>query len=298
MGHIDVLYVDPAATAGDSPLRELAGTPDISVSRADSLADAKAVLDDRVLDCVVTEYDLPDGTGLELIAALRERAPDTGAILVTAASPARITEESGPHHVAEFVPKTGAEVGTRVVQLVEQTAAGRSQTAYPLPPDERARLDALATIDFDDELLCGAIERVTTLATDHFGVAQSSVNVVAERTQVFLADETLEPTSREDSACTYTILDDGVTVIEDIASDPRFSDNELVAESGVRFYAGATLATREGHPVGTLCVYDEEPRVFGEADRAYLALLAADVMDWLEVVREPAARTVGDGGRP
>lgn len=300
MGDVTVLYVDPDATAGTSPLRELVADPAIEVYRETSLADARAVLDSTVVDCVVTEYDLPDGTGVELVATLRAVAPDTGAILVTDAPPARIAAESTGGPVAEFVPKGVPEVGPRVVQLVKHTAASRSQTSYPLPPEERARLATLSTIDLDDELLGRAVKRVTELAAEHFVVPQSSVNIISERTQEFLASTggELEPTPREDSACTYTILDDGVSVIEDVAADPRFTDVEGVEESGVRFYAGATLTTREGHAVGTLCVYDDEPRVFGEADRAYLSLLADEVADWLEVAREPVAgpeRGLGEG---
>lgn len=293
MGDIEVLYVDPEATAGTSPLRELVADPAIEVYRETSVADAAATLRERVVDCVVTEYDLPDGTGVELVATLREVAPDTGAILVTDESPALIAEESPGGPVAEFVPKSVPEVGARVVQLVKHTATSRSQTSYPLPPDERARLDALATINLNDELLGRAVQRVTELATEHFAVPQSSVNIITERTQEFLASAggEFEPTPREDSACTYTILDDGVSVIEDIAADPRFPD--VTDDTAIRFYAGASLTTREGHPVGTLCVYDDEPRVFGEADRAYLSLLAAEVMDWLEVARAP--QTVNDG---
>jgi len=287
VGDITVLYVDPDATAGTSPLRELVADPAIEVSRETSVADAVTVLESTAVDCVVTAYDLPDGTGVELVTALRAVAPDTGAVLVTDASPARVAAESPDGPLTEFVPGGVPDVGDRVVQLVKHTAANRSQTSYPLPPDERARLDALATIDLDDERLVRAVQRVSELAATHFAVPQSSVNIISERTQTFLASAggEFEPTPREDSACTYTILDDGVSVIEDIAADPRFPD-ATADESGIRFYAGATLTTREGHPVGTLCVYDDEPRVFGEPDRAYLSLLAAEVMDWLEVARE------------
>lgn len=287
MGEITVLYVDPDATAGTSPLRELVADPAIRVYRETSVADAVSVLESTAVDCVVTEFDLPDGTGVELVAALREVAPDTGAVLVTDAPPARIAEASPVGPVAEFVPRGVPDVGDRVRRLVKHTAANRSQTSYPLPPDEQARLAALATIDLDDELLRRAVQRVTELAATHFAVPRSSVNIISERTQQFLgsAGGQFEPSPREDSACTYTILDDGVSVIEDVAADPRFPDTTVDA-SGIRFYAGATLTTREGHPVGTLCVYDEEPRVFGEGDRTYLALLAAEVMDWLEVARE------------
>ena len=301
VGDISVLYVDPDATAGTPPLRELVADPAIEVARETTVADAVAALRERIVDCVVTEYDLADGTGMELVARLREIAPDTGAILVTEAAPARIAAESAGGPVADFVPKSVPDVGDRVVRLVKHTAANRSQTSYPLPADERARLDALAAIDLDDERLGRAVQRVTELAATHFAVPHSSVNVITERTQEFLASTggEFEPTPREESACTYTILDDGVSVIEDVAVDPRFPG--AADDPAIRFYAGATLTTREGHPVGTLCVYDDEPRPFGETDRAYLSLLAAEVTDWLEVARETGTESglgAGEGEPP
>jgi GAF domain-containing protein len=289
MAEVTTLYVDPNATASTSPLRDLIQDSDIKVYRETSVDEATAFLENNVVDCVVTEYDLPDGTGTELVSAIREIAPDTGTILVTDAPQAQISDGSSVSLVTEFVPKNASEVGPRVVQLVKSTAANRSQTSYPLPASEQARLKALETYDLDDERLVRAVQRITDLAADHFVVPQSSVNIVTERTQEFLActGASWETTAREESICTYTILREGVSVVEDTSTDPRFADNDNLDEEKIRFYAGATLTTGEGYPVGTLCVYDDEPRVFSEADRVYLSLLAAEVMDWLEVARQP-----------
>jgi len=297
MTDITALYVSPTASETSSPLRELTEEPDIDISRTASVAETTAFLEDTVVDCVVTEYPLPDGTGVDIVAHLRDVSPDTGVILV--ADTSRLTGDDSPRLVAEFVPKNSPEAGTRIVQLVKSTAANRSQTAYPLPANEQARLEVLASVDLDDERLRRAVQRITDLAVAHFEMSQSSVNIIVERTQDFLActGAAWESVPREDSACTYTMLHDGISVIEDTTSDPRFTDTEAIDEQAIRFYVSATLSTREGHPIGTLCLYDDEPHAFTEADEAFLSLLADEVMEWLDTARDNHDdATVSQGG--
>jgi predicted PurR-regulated permease PerM/GAF domain-containing protein len=75
---------------------------------------------------------------------------------------------------------------------------------------------------------------------------------------------------------------DEVLVSEDVTKDPRFADNPLVLEKGIRFYAGAPLRTSDGLVLGSLCIIDMEPRQFPEADRERLQAMADEVMAELE----------------
>lgn len=288
MPDITVLCVDPGEPDGSTPVDDLAEEANVEVLERDTIAGAKETLAERPVDCLVTEYDLPDGTGMELISHVREVDPDTGCILCTDADRDLVAAETKTGHVAEFVSKDAPTADTRIAQLVRTTAEHRSQTAYPLPQNEQERLEALETYDLDSELFLSAIQRIADLAAAHFDVSQSSVNIITERTQEFLAchGEDWESTSREKSVCAYTILSEGVTVVEDTQADPRFEGNEILDELGIRFYAGATLTTGEGLPIGTVCLYDEEVREFTDEDEEYLELLAAEAMDWIEVLRQ------------
>jgi GAF domain-containing protein len=82
---------------------------------------------------------------------------------------------------------------------------------------------------------------------------------------------------------------DEVLVCEDVTKDPRFADNPLILEKGIRFYAGAPLRTSDGVVLGSLCVIDMEPRQFSEADRDRLQAMADEVMAGLERTRGRAA---------
>jgi PAS domain S-box-containing protein len=79
-----------------------------------------------------------------------------------------------------------------------------------------------------------------------------------------------------------------VTVVPDLARDPRFRGNPLVTGNPpLRFYAGTLLETPEGLPLGTLCVLDREPRPAGlTPEQAFtLEALARQVMSQLELRR-------------
>lgn len=72
-----ILCVDP-----DRPLRteteRTLGDAGFEVAGTDSLADARERLDAvDSMECLITEQQLPDGTGLELIQYARETSPDT-----------------------------------------------------------------------------------------------------------------------------------------------------------------------------------------------------------------------------
>lgn len=297
MTDASVLCVDPGDSDGPTPAEGLADELNVEVIERETVAGAKETLDDRPVDCLVTEYDLPDGTGLELISYVREVDPDTGCVLCTDTDRDLIAAEAETDHVAEFVNKDSPSAKTRISQLVRTTAEHRSQTAYPIPQDEQERLAALEQYDLDSDLFLEAVQRIADLAAGHFGVAQSSVNVITERTQEFLAchGEEWDSTDREESLCAYTILSEGVTVVEDTAADPRFEGNEVLDELGVRFYAGATITTGEGLPIGTVCIYDDTVRSFTDDEEAYLELLAEEAMGWVEVLQQ--LRETGERAR-
>lgn len=295
-----ILVADPDRARRNATARAVRGTlDDVTVREADSLAAAREALgelgeDDRGaagVSAAVTEYDLGDGTGLDLAAHLRKVAPDAGCILYTATTD---IDTASFEEVVEYVPNTGGGGDTdQFAAALEAAVLDNSHAAYPLPEDEAGRLAALAAyVDGEtDDRAGAALDRVVDLAAAHFGVEVASVNLIREDEQDFLTVHGQEwaPTPRDASICTYTILEDRTMAVEDTAEDPRFADNDALREMGIHAYLGANLQTPAGHSIGSLCIYDDEPRSFSAADREYLATLADLVMDVL-------ALTSGEGG--
>ncbi|NIB98937.1 GAF domain-containing protein [Halobacterium sp. R2-5] len=290
-----ILCADPDAAARERTADALTDAG-FDVKHAGSLCAARDSLDGAAVDCLVTEYDLGDGTGLELAEDVRERSPDAACVLFTSAPLDEVDTDAFGSVVAEYVRKTGDDCG-ELVGLVEHALAFRSHTAYPLPDDEDARVAALEQYAVDPAELGGSLDRLTELATELFGADAAAVGLIDAHTEEFLACHgiTFDAMDREDTVCTYAILDDSVTVIEDVAEDPRFEDNEGLAAANIRFYASAPLVTPDGQAIGTFCVYDDEPRAFDERDRELLSMLGGEAMDQLTLRRR--IRDAQRGGR-
>jgi GAF domain-containing protein len=67
-------------------------------------------------------------------------------------------------------------------------------------------------------------------------------------------------------------------VVPDVLRDPRFAGNPVLAQRGIRFYAGTTLRDAQGHALGTLCVMDRQPRELGPQELALLEAMADELM--------------------
>lgn len=259
----------------------------VSVLDCETVAEARELIGSRPIDCVITAFELPDGTGLELFEIVRDCAPDTGCICYTETDPSVLRAETSAY-LGEYVDKRRSSAETRLLQLIEAATIGQSQTAYPIPPFEDERLATLAQLDLDSPHLDPRLDRLVNLASLHFDVPQASIHIISDHTLDFLACSGAEWESipRESSICTQTILTDRTMVVEDTFADPRFTENGLIREFGIRFYAGCPLVTDDGLPIGTLCLHDWTPRTFSETDKRILELLAAEVMDWLTLATD------------
>jgi PAS domain S-box-containing protein len=105
-----------------------------------------------------------------------------------------------------------------------------------------------------------------------------------EQTFRFTLGTTLTGTSKDISFCQHTIETDGVTVISDAREDERVKDSPLVTgPAQLRFYAGATLTTKDGYGIGTLCVVDHETKQLADYQVNALNVLSKQVVNLLEL---------------
>ncbi|MBL1377370.1 EAL domain-containing protein [Zobellella iuensis] len=142
---------------------------------------------------------------------------------------------------------------------------------------EAGRLQSLHDIQLLDTPPEERFDRLTRLARRLFDMPVVLVSLVDEKRQWFKSRQGLEveQTPREISFCTHAIEQNGVYVVGDTLADPAYSGNPLVTgEPGIRFYAGCPLRAPDGNKLGTLCLIDKVPRLFGEKDVALLADLA------------------------
>jgi PAS domain S-box-containing protein len=143
-------------------------------------------------------------------------------------------------------------------------------------------LDSPRETDFDD--LAG-------IAAELCGTPIAVVNLVDTDRQFFKAEVGLgvRETPLGTSFCGTAILSEDMMIIPDASLDARFAGNPLVTgEPRLRFYAGALLKSRDGPPIGTLCVLDYQPRELSEVQIRTLRILARQAMTQFELRRTMA----------
>jgi two-component sensor histidine kinase len=162
---------------------------------------------------------------------------------------------------------------------------------------EGYRLDALRRYGILDTPRESDFDEVVKVASAICGTPISVINLIDQGRQWFKAEVGLgvRETPLDSSICAHAILQPGLFIVPDTTLDRRFADNPLVTgDPHLRFYAGALLETPEGFPLGTVCVLDYKPRELDDTQKAFLRLMASQVMKLLELRRiavvEHAAR--------
>ena len=159
-----------------------------------------------------------------------------------------------------------------------------------IPADEDARIQALRSYAILDTPPAPSFDRLTRLAAHLFDVPIALVSLIDSERQWIKSRVGVDvcETSRDVSLCAYAILNSTLFVVPDAAADPRFADNPFVAgEFHLRLYAGASLRSREGRNLGTLCIIGLEPRSdLTPVERRLLRDLADLVTEALEAHRD------------
>ena len=150
--------------------------------------------------------------------------------------------------------------------------------AAPKPEGDDLRVEALRQLSILDTGADERFDRITRIAAKLLGVPIVAVSLVDEDRQWFKSIHGLDvsETGRDISFCGHAIYGgDGLFIVADARTDPRFADNPLVANApGIRFYAGGPVHTTAGQPVGTLCAIDTKPREFDAEQQQLLRDLA------------------------
>ena len=150
--------------------------------------------------------------------------------------------------------------------------------------DEEARLDALHKLNLLDTSSSESFDRITRMASQIFGLPISAVSLTDRDRQWFKSRVGVEHMSipRQKAPCARVAESTEVVLIPDLLADDCYRSS-ILADQGVRFYAGAPLVTRDGFGLGALCVLGLEPRTASPAEMAALNDLAQMVMSQIEL---------------
>jgi CheY-like chemotaxis protein len=167
----------------------------------------------------------------------------------------------------------------------------------PREHDERSRLEGLREFQILRTPAEGVFDDILRLATLICDTPIGKIGFV-DHQQVWLKAKIgleLDEIPRERSFSTSAILRSDILIVPDPLSDPKFANNLLVKDIGVRFFAGVPLITSNQHAIGTLSVMDRVPHLMTAEQIDSLHTLARRTMRELELrrTREAPARHEG-----
>lgn len=157
----------------------------------------------------------------------------------------------------------------------------------PVSSQHSAADEAIAAYDVLERPVGEDLRGLAELAALACDVPNAAVNLITREQQHQVATAGIDPSvcSREDSMCAVVLGDARVVVSPDAREDERFAGNPFVTGevAEVRFYASAPLVTPSGTTIGRLCVFDDVPHELTEKRAHVLEVLAARVVDVLEL---------------
>ncbi len=128
---ITVLHVDDEQDFADMTAAFLRRWDDrFEVLTATSAADGLAIADRESIDCIVSDYDMPDRTGVEFLRAVRERYGDVPFVLFTGRGSEEVASEAISAGVSDYLRKDGGTdqytvLANRIENVVSRSWAER-----------------------------------------------------------------------------------------------------------------------------------------------------------------------------
>jgi signal transduction histidine kinase len=155
----------------------------------------------------------------------------------------------------------------------------------PIPKNEMERLLSLAELDIDFTNINENFKDLTKLAAKIAGTEISQINLIDSYTQWTIAYQGLEgvQTSREETVCQYTLMEEEILEIKDLKKDIRFKDKPFVGlPLLLRYYMGLPLKADDGHNIGSLCVIDREEKDVSAEKVEMLKIIAGEIVKRLK----------------
>jgi predicted DNA binding protein/DNA-binding NarL/FixJ family response regulator len=115
-GDIRVLLVDDDERWGRVTAKHLAtGHDDLEITFRASVADGMDVLASSPIDCIVSDYQMPDRSGLDFLSAVRERFPDLPFLLLTGRGNEAVASAAIERDVTGYISKDATRSETPVL---------------------------------------------------------------------------------------------------------------------------------------------------------------------------------------
>jgi CheY-like chemotaxis protein len=246
----------------------------------------------RLPAAVVIEAEQSGTSGLAVLESLRsDPALGRTQLLVVGHSAAQpqidaVGLDTGMTRFIDGLPALPEAIEAAIRGAVEQPVPFETPPSFPFPDNEGQRLLALERSGLVDTPPEDSFDRLTWLAARSLDAPVALLTLLTPTRQWFKSRYGLDmvETPRGWAFCNYTILQKGIMVAENLATDQRFAENPAVSgELGFRFYAGCPVVDPDGFTLGSLCVIDTRPRTLDDTQKQILANLAALASDEIKL---------------
>ncbi|MHA0286135.1 GAF domain-containing protein [Mycobacterium sp. C3-094] len=180
----------------------------------------------------------------------------------------RLAESAAVERLMEHLSESGVFAGTDMPSVSTVIA----------DPERLRALYATGLLDSPTEEV---YDRITRAAADALDAPHALVSLVDVDRQFFKSAAGMEmrtpeerQTPLERSLCQYAVANGQALVLEDARLDPVFKNHPAVQDGTVVAYLGIPLTDTHGNSIGTLCVYDDKPRLWGTGHVQVLTDLA------------------------
>jgi GAF domain-containing protein len=198
--------------------------------------------------------------------------------------------ESGRHRTPSTFAESARIIAAALAPVLAVPRHGADEPYRAAMQDDDAaeaiRQAAVDALDLSNPELCRTIDQLLDRTRLAFNTATAAFSVLDKDMQLRRTSgaDSIPQLPRAGSFCDTTIGCWGGMAVPDALLDERFRDHHLVTgEPHVRFYAGFPVESRSGERIGTLCVYDSEPRHPDEIDLAGLRDFALKLQHELQL---------------
>jgi HAMP domain-containing protein/CheY-like chemotaxis protein/signal transduction histidine kinase len=223
-----LLVIEDDPTQRDAIL-ELIGDDDIEIESAGTGAEALAILDEHVIDCIVLDLGLPDMSGTEFVQEMKRRVDREIPIIVYTGKALTKKEETELKTIAEAIIVKDVRSPDR---LLDETALFLHRVETKLPPEKREVLERLHK---SDPVLSG--KKVLVVDDDVRNIFAIASLLEEHAMEVVYAEngiEGIEMLERDDEI-DAVLMDvmmpemDGLEATQKIRENPRFEKLPIIA---------------------------------------------------------------------
>jgi len=267
-----VLHVDDDQAIGDlleTYLEEAVDREEFSVTTVRSVEQARTLLDEQVIDCIVCDHQMPETTGLAFLREIRETEAHTPFILFTNKGSAGMVGEAIDAGATDYVRK-GANheqyevLANRIVNAVKQE---RGRIARTQLKETTAVISGLYSVLHETDLSVDQkFDRVLKIGTEELGYPIGYITQLTDNSLEIISavgDHEIIQENRtvplDLTFCEQTINKGEPMSLDDTISNEEWADSTAVEQTGFRCYVGAPIIV-EGETYGSLCFASDQPQ--------------------------------------